>query len=155
MAVLFQSDFFSINDDPHFLDIKTIHKFLVEDSYWAQNRTMEQVSQSIKHSYCLGAYSISGDKSPTGNLSPGGDLIGFARVVTDWTTFAWICDVFVLKQARGLGIGKQLVNCIVEHPDLRNIRRLMLATRDAHGLYQQFGFGVEEDPHSVMKRINL
>jgi GNAT superfamily N-acetyltransferase len=141
MSILYQSDLFSINDDPQLLDLTTIHQFLAQDSYWAQNRTMEQVIQSIKHSYCLGAY------------FPAGDLVGFARIVTDWTTFAWICDVFVLKQARGLGIGKQLVACMVEHPDLKNIRRLMLATRDAHLLYQQFGFVVEDNPNSIMKRF--
>ncbi len=148
MPILFQSDLFSISDDPKLLELKTIHQFLVEDSYWAQTRTLEQVIQSIEHSYCLGAYSLSRD------LSPSGDLLGFTRVVTDWTTFAWLCDVFVLKQARGLGIGKQLVACIVNHPDLKKIRRLMLATRDAHGLYKQFGFTVEDDLGSIMKRIN-
>ncbi len=142
MTQWFQNDVYNIQDDPALFDVKAIHTLLVEYTYWAQNRTLAQVIHSIQHSYCLGA------------ASPSGKQLGFARVVTDWTTFAWICDVVVLPEARGLGIGKQLVACIVNHPDLKKVRRLMLATRDAHGLYQQYGFLVEDDPQSLMKRIN-
>lgn len=139
----FSNQTFFIDDDPDLLQIDVIHHFLSHDSYWAQQRTLEQVIRSIQHSYCLGAY------------LPSGDQVGFARMVTDWTTFVWICDVFVLEVARGIGIGKQLVNCIVTHPQLQDLRRMMLITRDAHGLYKQYGFVVEDNPDMVMKRIKI
>lgn len=141
MSVLFESDHFFIDDDPALLDLDSIHQFLTEESYWGQNRSFEQVYQCMQHSYNLGAY------------LPSGELIGYARVVTDWTTFAWICDVFIVREARGMGAGKQLIQCIVNHSQLKNIRRMMLATRDAHDLYAQFGFVVEDTPEFVMKRI--
>jgi GNAT superfamily N-acetyltransferase len=79
-----------------------------------------------------------------------GDLVGFARVVTDRATFAWLCDVFVAEQARGAGVGKRLMEAVVTHPDLLGLRRFLLATRDAHGLYRQYGFRPIENPEALM-----
>ncbi|CAN5425310.1 GNAT family N-acetyltransferase [soil metagenome] len=118
---------FEINTDRSKLQFDVIQRFLEEDSYWAQNRTREQTRTAIEHSMCFGLYI--GDKQ-----------IGFARVVSDQATFAYVGDVFVLDEFRGNGLSKWLMATIVEHPDLQGLRRWVLATRDAHGLYEQYGF---------------
>ena len=122
----------TIDTDPARLDVGLIHEFLSQRAYWALGRTREQVERSIANSLNFGAYE-------------GGRQVGFARVVTDRATFAWVCDVFVLESHRGQGISKQLMTAVVEHPELQGLRRMVLATRDAHGLYRQSGF--EALPH--------
>jgi GNAT superfamily N-acetyltransferase len=122
---------FAISTDPERLQIKVIHEFLSQSSYWAQGRPIETVKRSIENSVCFGIYALGSDGSE--------QQVGFARVVTDLATFGWLCDVFVLESHRGLGLGKWLVESIVNHPDLTNIRRLILATRDAHELYHRYG----------------
>ena len=122
----------TIDTDPARLDVGLIHEFLSQRAYWALGRTREQVERSIANSLNFGAYE-------------GGRQVGFARVVTDRATFAWVCDVFVLESHRGQGISKQLMTAVVEHPELQGLRRILLATRDAHGLYRQSGF--EALPH--------
>ena len=141
MAILFENDSYTIDDDPSLLDVDVIHRFLVDESYWGQKRSYEQVVKAIEHSYNIGAY------------LPSGEQVGYVRVVTDFTTFAWICDVFVSQTMRGMGIGNQFMDCMVNHPELKNIRRMMLATRDAHGLYAQYGFKEEDELHKFMKRL--
>lgn len=118
---------FEISTDKKRLQIEVIQKFLAEDSYWAQDRTLEQTEKAIKNSLCFGIYA--GEKQ-----------IGFARVVSDYATFAYIGDVFVLDEFRGQGLSKKLMKTMLDHPDLQNLRRWILATKDAHGLYEQFGF---------------
>ena len=115
-----------ISTDPNRLDVATIHQFLSENAYWAKGRSLETVRRSIDHSLCFGAF-VDGQQA------------GFARVVTDYTTFAWVADVFVPEGYRGQGVGKALVQAMIDHPDLRQLR-ILLATRDAHGLYAQYGF---------------
>ncbi len=115
-----------ITNDPQRLDFAAIHRFLSERSYWAEGRAPDVTRRAIDNSLCFGAYA-------------GGQLVGFARVVTDYATFAWLADVFVLEEHRGQGVGKALVQAVLDHPDLRNMR-ILLATRDAHGLYAQYGF---------------
>jgi len=115
-----------ISTDKARLDIERIHDFLCRFSYWAQGRSMEQVRASVENSLCFGAYD-------------GPAQVGFARVVTDYVTFAWLCDVFVLESHRGKGIGKRLVQSIVDHPQLRDLRLIVLATRDAQELYEEYG----------------
>ena len=115
-----------ISTEPNRLDIDVIHRFLSESSYWATGRPREVVQRSIDNSLCFGAYAD-------------GRLVGFARVVTDYATFGWLADVFVLEAYRGQGVGKALVRAVDDHPDLRDVR-LLLATKDAHGLYAQYGF---------------
>lgn len=131
---------FVVNTDRAQLDLQTIADFLGRESYWASGRSIELVQRSIENSLCFGLY-----KS--------GSQIGFARVVSDRATFAWLCDVFVVQQYRGQGLGKWLVACVMEHPDLQTVRRFMLATRDAHTLYQEVaGFVRVETSDGFMTR---
>ena len=116
-----------ISDDKKHLDRALIHRYLSEQSYWAKGIPVETVNRSMDHSLCFGLY-----KS--------GQQIGFARVVTDSATFAWLADVFIVHEQRGYGLGKKLVAAVVAHPHLQGLRRFLLGTADAHGLYAQFGF---------------
>jgi len=115
-----------ISTDPARLDVGMIHSFLSERSYWAQGRPLDMVQRAIDNSLCFGAYLA-------------GRQVAFCRLVTDRATFAWLADVFVLEDVRGQGIGKALVAAALAHPDVQGVR-LLLATRDAHGLYAQYGF---------------
>jgi GNAT superfamily N-acetyltransferase len=127
MTVLkYRRDGFSISTDQSKMDVGVIHEFLSESSYWAQNRPLDVVQTSIQHSLCFGVYD-------------GDQQVGFARVVTDYATFAWLCDLFILESHRGRGLGKWLVECIVSYPDLQSVRKFLLATRDAHELYRRYG----------------
>jgi GNAT superfamily N-acetyltransferase len=110
------------------LSLDTVYDFLANRSYWANYRTREQIGKSIKNSICFGVYDE-------------GIQVGFARVVTDYSVMYWLCDVFVDEKYRGTGIGKALMEFIVEHPDLKPLNGI-LATRDAQGLYQKYGFVV-------------
>jgi GNAT superfamily N-acetyltransferase len=122
---------FTLSTDPARLQIEVIHAYLSRQSYWAQGRPLETVKHSIENSLCYGIYQI----VPQGSEQQ----VAFARVVTDYATFAWLCDVFVLESHRGEGLGKWLVESVVDHPDLQKIRRILLATRDAHELYRNYG----------------
>ena len=115
-----------ISTDPHRLDIDLIHRCLSESAYWAIGRPREVVQRAFDNSLCFGAYHD-------------GRLVGFARVVTDYATFGWLADVFVVEAHRGQGVGKALVQAVEDHPDLQGVR-LLLATKDAHKLYAQYGF---------------
>lgn len=119
-----------ISTDPTRLDLDVIHGFLAR-AYWSRGIPRAVVERSLRHSLCFGAYD---------GAAPGGAQVGFARVVTDYATFALISDVFVLESHRGRGIAKLLMRAILAHPGLQGLRRWMLATHDAHGLYRQFGF---------------
>lgn len=126
--MLVSQDEFEIDTDRSRLDFGVIQSFLNDESYWAKNRTPEQTRTAIENSICFGLYLE--DRQ-----------IGFARVVSDQATFAYVGDVFVLEEFRGRGLSKWLMEAIVAHPDLQGLRRWVLATRDAHRLYEQFGFG--------------
>ena len=110
-----------ISTDPNRLDIALIHHCLSESAYWAIGRPREVVQRAFDNSLCFGAYHD-------------GRLVGFARVVTDYATFGWLADVFVVEAHRGQGVGKALVQAVEDHPDLQGVR-LLLATKDAHKLY--------------------
>jgi len=125
---------FTLSTDPGRLDIATIHRFLSEDSYWARHILRAVVERSIANSLCFGIYDAAGRQA------------AFARVVTDRATFAWLCDVFVLPAYRGQGLSKWLVQTMLAHPELQGLRRHLLGTLDAHGLYQQFGYRPLEQP---------
>jgi GNAT superfamily N-acetyltransferase len=129
---------YEIDTDKRRLDIAGIHRFLSE-SYWAKNRTLEQTLTAIENSLCFGVYR-------------GREQVGFARVITDKATFAYIGDVFVLEAHRGKGLSKWIMQVIVEQPDLQNLRRWLLATRDAHGLYKQYDFDELRFPERWMER---
>ena len=130
---------FVIDTDKSKLQFDVIQRFLSEDSYWAQARTPEQTRTAIENSICFGLYYNDSQ-------------IGFARVISDQATFAYIGDVFVLEEFRGRGLSKWLMDVIVSHPDLQNLRRWVLATRDAHGLYEQFDFSSLRFPDRWMER---
>ncbi|GAA0724341.1 GNAT family N-acetyltransferase [Dokdonella soli] len=123
------------------LDIDVIHGFLSRESYWVPGIHRELVERSIANSICFGVYD-------------GTTQLGFARVVTDRVGFAYLADVFVAAEARGRGIGKRLVAFVLDHPDLQRVRRFMLATRDAHDLYAQYGFTPLEHPPGFMERYD-
>ncbi len=128
---------FLISTDKTKLDIAVIHNYLGKESYWAKNIPIKVVKKSIKGSCCFGLYK--------NNIQ-----IGFARVVTDHATFGYIADVFILEEYRGKGLSKWLMETIMIHPDLQGLRRWMLATKDAHGLYAQFGFLPLDKPERIM-----
>ena len=120
------------------LSLHVIHGFLT-NCYWAKGIPREVVARSIEHSLCFGIYD--GD----------GSQIGFARVVSDFATVAYLGDVFVLESHRGRGLSKWLMECIMEHPALQNLRRWILLTRDAHGLYSRFGFTPLKAPEQYLE----
>jgi GNAT superfamily N-acetyltransferase len=127
-----------ISDNPARLDRALIFDFLRNRSYWAQEVTREILDRSVENSLCFGVYLD-------------GKQIGFARVVTDFATFAWLADVFVVEEKRGQGISKKLVAAVLAHPRLQGLRRFILGTRDAHGLYAQFGFKPLAHPERFME----
>lgn len=131
-----------ISDDPAELDLDRIHRWIGSESYWAQGRTRARQEAAIAGSWNFGAYD---DET--------GRQLGYARVVTDRATFAWLCDVFVDDAARGRGVGKALVERIVGELDAVGIRRTMLATSDAHGLYARSGFEPLDDPGKFLARV--
>lgn len=130
-----------ITTDKTRLDISFIHDFLSNASYWAEGRSLDVVKRSVDNSLNFGVFS--GDKQ-----------VGFARVVTDYATFAWLADVFVVSDHRGHGVGRWLIEVVVTHPQLRGLRRWVLATRDAHELYRGFGFTDLIEPLRWMERRN-
>lgn len=118
---------FAISTDKNLLDLDMIYQYLDKDSYWSQGIPIETLKRAIENSLCFGIYHNN-------------TQVGFARVITDKGTFAYLCDVFVLPNYRNLGLSKWLVQTIKDHPELQGLRRWSLATLDAHGLYSQFGF---------------
>jgi GNAT superfamily N-acetyltransferase len=134
-------DGYVISTDPARLDRRLIHDFLARDSYWAQEIPYDVVDHAIEHSLCFGLYGPSGQ-------------IGLARVVTDYATFAYLADGFVLPEHRGRGLSKWLMETVVAHPALQGFRRFMLNTRDAHGLYALTGFTALARPEWAMERFD-
>lgn len=134
-----QNGEFIVSTDRNRLQLDAIHKFLSEESYWAKERTREQTVTAIKNSLPFGVYK-------------GENQIGFARVVTDYATFAYLGDVYILPEYRGQGLSKWLMETILNHPDLQGFRRWVLATRDAHTLYEKFGFSGLKAPERWMEK---
>ena len=131
---------YSISTDQDQLDVKAIHAFL-STSYWSPGIPIAVVKHAIENSLCFGVFH-------------GTEQVGFARVVTDSATFAYLADVYILESHRGKGLSKWLMETIQGHPRLQGLRRFMLATRDAHGLYSQFGFNVVANPSRLMEILN-
>lgn len=129
---------YEISTDAGRLDVEVIHKFLAQDSYWSRGIPRSIVERAIANSLCFGVYHLGGQ-------------VGFARIVTDRSTFALLADVFILEPHRGKGLSKWLMRCIVGHQDLQGLRRLLLLTSDAHGLYSQFGFEPLGSPSRFME----
>jgi GNAT superfamily N-acetyltransferase len=132
-----------ISTDQAKLDLTAIHHFLSLEAYWALGRPFETVKQALEHSLCFGVYH-------------GAEQVGLARVVTDYATFAWLCDVYIVEAHRGRGLGKWLIECVVSVPELRGLKRFLLATRDAHELYRRYGgFEALQNPERWMARVAL
>jgi GNAT superfamily N-acetyltransferase len=130
----------SVTSDRARMDVDVIHTFLSQSSYWAKNIPRDVVERAVEHSLCFGAFDSDAQ-------------IGFARVITDYATFAYLADVFVLPSHRGRGIGKQIMEAIAQHPGLHGLRRWHLVTRDAHALYAQFGFEPIDAPERHMMKV--
>lgn len=128
-----------ISTDPARLDVDLIHRFLSEESYWARGRPRDVTERAIAGSLCFGAYDAQGQ-------------VGFARVVGDGATFGFLADVFVVPRARGTAVGKALLAAVLAHPEVRDLRRLTLATNDAHELYARYGFIPLDDAERWMVR---
>ncbi len=137
----FRKQDYLISTDKTKLDVHVIHNFLKE-TYWAKNIPLKVVEKSIRNSVCFGVYYQN-------------NQIGFARVVTDYSTCAYIADVFILKDFRGQGLAKWLMEVIMNYPELQNLKRWMLGTKDAHGLYSQFGFTAPKHPGWLMENTDL
>jgi GNAT superfamily N-acetyltransferase len=133
-------DQFTISTDPARLDIDAIADMLTR-AYWAKGRTRDVIARYIQHSLTFGIYD-------------GTRQIGLARVVSDYTTFAWLCDVFIHEEYRGRGLGKWLMETVHSHPDLQGLRRWVLITRDAHGLYEQYGWTPLSNTEGWMEKFN-
>jgi GNAT superfamily N-acetyltransferase len=134
-----KKDDYLISDDPLLLNITFVHNFLANDSYWARNIPLGIVERSIQNSLCFGMYCS-------------GEQIGFARLITDKATFAYLADVFIIPTFRGRGLSKWLVPTIHAHPELQTLRRWMLGTRDAHELYKKFGWTSLPEPERFMQK---
>jgi GNAT superfamily N-acetyltransferase len=129
---------YEISTDKARIDLPAIHKFLATESYWATGVPLDVLRRAIEGSVVFGVYR-------------GEEQVGLARAVSDRATFAWICDVFIVEAHRGKGLGKWLMECIVAHPELQGLRRWMLSTRDAQGLYSQVGFTPLANPGRFME----
>ena len=129
---------FLISTDPAKLSLAVIHQYLSEESYWAKGISFSLVERSVQNSLNFGVYHQE-------------EQVGYARVISDFATFAYLCDVFILANYRGHGLAKWLMHCILNHPGLQGLRRFMLMTRDAHGLYRESGFTDLKNPPDVME----
>ena len=127
-----------VSDDSTLIDRVRVWRFLARQSHWARDIPSRVVEKAIDHSLCFGLYRR-------------GEQVGFARVVTDRATFAYLCDIHVEPAERGAGLGAWLLSCVLAHPDLRGLRRICLVTRDAHRLYARFGFSAMPDPIAYME----
>jgi GNAT superfamily N-acetyltransferase len=129
---------YRISLDPAELQLEVVHNFLTS-AYWSPGLPMEVMVKSFRHSVCVGAY------------GPSGEQAGFARLVTDHATFAWLCDVFVLEPHRGKGLAVAMVRTLLDLPEVQGLRRIILVTRDAHGVYSRCGFQRITDPGPWMQ----
>jgi GNAT superfamily N-acetyltransferase len=132
-------DYF-VSSDPTKLDLLFIHNWLANESYWAQGIPYELVERLVQHSFCFGVFHDDGQQ------------VGFGRVVSDYTTFAWITDVFIVSEHRGKGLSVLLMNTILDHPEMRVIRRWLLGTDLAHGLYRKLGFITLDHPENFLTK---
>lgn len=134
----FVSKAYHISTDKSKLNLQIIHKFLSEDSYWSKNIPVEIVKKGIENSLCFGVYFND-------------EQVGFARIITDYVSFGYLADVFILPDHRGKGLSKWLMEEIMNYPDIKGLRRIMLATADAHELYRKYGFTTPAKPDRIME----
>jgi GNAT superfamily N-acetyltransferase len=131
---------YTISDDPARLDVKAMHAYL-QRAYWSEQIPFEIVERAVRGSLCIGAYDSAGAQ------------VGLARFISDYATFCYVCDVYVLEEHRGRGLSKAMMSMAVSHPKLQGLRRWNLVTHDAHGLYKQFGFTALANPERHMERL--
>ena len=141
MSLEWQRGEYRVSTDAARLDVSLIYDFLTQESYWGRGRSRELIERSIANSLAFGIYKT-------------GQQVGFARVITDYATFAYLADVFILPVERGQGLSKWLLEIITQHPALQGLRRWLLATRDAHGLYEQYGFTPLARPDRWLERFS-
>lgn len=145
---LWEKEEFTISTDQNHLDLQVIHRFLSEDSYWAKGISFDAVKKAVENSSLIfGVY----QGNPTEKTAM---QVGSARIITDFVRIGWIMDVFILPEFRGRGLSKWLMEIITEHPELKEVRKLMLSTKDAHGLYTQYGFAEIENPELYLQKRN-
>lgn len=132
-----------VSTDKDLLQVSKIHDYLSTQAYWCLGIPKETIKKAIEGSLCFGLYQYALDSKRI--------QIGFARVVTDQSTFAWLCDVYIEEKHQKQGLAKWLIECVMSHPELQNLRRICLTTKDAHGLYEKFGFKVTSTPESWME----
>ncbi|SAK46045.1 N-acetyltransferase GCN5 [Caballeronia glebae] len=133
-------DDYRLSTDIDEFDFDVVHRYLSEVAYWSPGIAREKVERAARHSLTFG-------------LFRGRAQIGYARMITDTTTFAYLADVFVLPEHQGAGLGKWMMQCVMAHPDLQGLRRMMLVTSDAHGLYAPLGFAASRHPERIMEKI--
>ncbi|WP_017730888.1 GNAT family N-acetyltransferase [Nafulsella turpanensis] len=131
---------FFISTDQSLLDVALIWDYLANHSYWARGRSRDTVEKSIENSLCFGVYTLQNEQ------------VGFARIITDYSVFAWIMDVFIVEEYRGKGLSKKLMEEVMKHPSLQGLQRWGLNTKDAHGLYEQYGFERISRPDWMMEK---
>ncbi len=131
---------YCISSDPSRLDLAFVHNWLSNVSYWSSGIPLKLVERLVRHSFCAGVYHKSGQQ------------VGFGRVVSDYTTFAWVTDVFIIDEHRGKGLSVELMNFIMDHPEMRVIRRWLLGTDLAHGLYRKLGFDDLDHPENFLTK---
>ena len=131
---------YTIDTNAERINAELVYRFLSDESYWAKDRTREEVNKSIENSLNFGLYKNEA-------------MVGFARVVTDYVSFSYLADVFIVKEERGKGLGKTLISFILEYPSIKNSKRWMLGTMDAHELYRPYGFSEMANPKRWMERI--
>lgn len=131
---------FTVSTDKTKLDIHFIHNWLSTESYWCRGIPIHLVSKAVENSLCFGVY------------DPNEKQVGFGRVITDFTSFAWVTDVFIIKEYRGRGLSRLLMDCALKHPELQTLRRWLLGTSYAHGLYKKLGFVPLDDPENFLTK---
>lgn len=142
--ILWQNDSFFISTDNRLLDRNIIYEFLSKESYWAKGIERDLLNKSIDNaSICFGVYKKGNDKKPI--------QVGFARIVSDFSIVAYLADVFIIKEFRGQGLSKQLIETILNYPEFKTLRRFILSTLDAHDLYAKFGFVPVTNPNTFMQ----
>lgn len=131
---------YTLSDDAARLDLRAVHAYLTR-SYWSMGIPLEVVERAVRQSLCIGAYDAAGAQ------------VGLVRVISDYATYCYVCDVYVLEEHRGLGLSKAMLAMVMDHPLLQGLRRWSLVTADAHGLYRQFGFTPLAQPERHMERL--
>jgi hypothetical protein len=143
MSTYVKNDF-TISSNKNYLDVELIYNYLHDEAYWSKGIPLRLVEKSIQNSICFGVFMGDPEKGKS-------KQVGFGRIITDSSTFAYLADIFILNEFRGLGLGRLLVQTMINCPSIREVRRILLATKDAHGLYKQYAFQAVKDKNLFME----